>query len=396
MGDNSTWSSSSTPTSDSFSSPTPSPTSLIAGNSTTNGTLPAHSSSKGLSNGAVAGVGIGCAVAGAVLALIAFALFARSRKRRPNDISNIVYQKTPQAKSSGDFESKSTSVIPLVDIPIECADDSQIKKSLMDLNELINQHVENHYHNHAFVGQPADLERELSKCGFNKGGSESAAYMTSVLIDPRTRGAGIRKLIAYVILGHSQPNSPESLSLLPGSISGLSRAMLQVRRRPGEEQGKFPKLGAHQVNTNLTFFPQLLKPLSQNGVNSVLSSSNRQTVAMELIPTTTSNLLFLRTYYCLTKSSNPSSTKGRMLNDNKQTISPQLYLRVQMQLYSFSRNRPNRYLGGLRRVILQERMLWWSSLLLQRCQVSEGHFTSYDGAALKIEVTRVESVCRRS
>jgi hypothetical protein len=244
MSFNTTSSSSWTPdptSSDFSSSLTSSPTVLPTGNPTGNGTISAHSSQKGLSNGAVAGVGIGCAVAGALLAIIAFALFTRSRTRRPNDNSNIAYQKTPHAASSRDFDSKSASVVPLVDIPIERADDSQIKKSLLDLNELINQHVENHYHNHTFVGNQADLERELSKCGFHKGGSESAGYMTSVLIDSRTRGAGIRKLIAYVILVHSQPNSAETTSLLPGSISGISRAILQVKRRPGEEQGKFPK-----------------------------------------------------------------------------------------------------------------------------------------------------------
>jgi len=227
-----------TPTS--FASSSPVPTTVTTGNGTTNGTIsPLHTVHKGLSNGAAAGVGIGCAIGGAILALIAIALFTQCRKRRPNDISNIAYQNTPQAKASDDYESKSTSVIPLVDVPIERADDSQIKKSLTDLNELINQHVENHYHNQTFTGQPAGLERELSKCGFNGAGSESAGYMASILIDPRTRGAGIRKLIAYVILAHSQPNAPKLLSLLPGSISGVSRAMLQVRRRPGEEQGKY-------------------------------------------------------------------------------------------------------------------------------------------------------------
>lgn len=235
------------------SSPTISPTSISGGNSTTNSTRPpavvAHNDR--LSDGAVAGVAIGCAIAGAILALIVFGLVLRSRKERSNHASSIAYETTPRGQSV-DVDSKSAMMTPMTDMTLERADDSQIKKSMMDMNELINQHVENHYHNQSFSGSQADLERELMRCGFNGASDLSAGFMTSVLINPRTRAAGVRRLIAYVIIRHSQPSAEESVLLLPGSIAGVSRAMLQVKRRAGEEQGKLCNLVAMQKVTNVS------------------------------------------------------------------------------------------------------------------------------------------------
>jgi hypothetical protein len=189
-----------------------------------------------VSNGAAAGIGIGCAVAGAVIAVIIFALFTRSRRGRRN-ISNNTYENTLQ-KESGDVDYKSANVISMTDIPLERADDSQIKKSMTDMNELIDQHVLNHYHNQPFHGQQIDLEMAVANCGLDGVGDLSTGYMASVLMNPRTRSAGIRRLIAYIILEHSQPGADESTSILPGNITGVSRTMLQVKRRPGEEHGK--------------------------------------------------------------------------------------------------------------------------------------------------------------
>lgn len=230
---------------------TPSST-LDSTSASSNGTTTGHSNSKGVSNGAAAGIGIGCAVAGAVIAIIIFALFTRSRKGRRN-ISNGTYENTLQ-KESGDVDYKSANVISMTEIPLERADDSQIKKSMTDMNELIDQHVLNHYHNQPFQGQQIDLEMAVSNCGLDGAGDMSTGYMASVLINPRTRSAGIRRLIAYVILEHSQPGADESTSLLPGNIAGVSRTMLQGKRRPGEEQGKSVALFERQKLTYLTAF----------------------------------------------------------------------------------------------------------------------------------------------
>jgi hypothetical protein len=205
-----------------------------------------------VSNGAAAGIGIGCAVAGAVIAVIIFALFTRSRRGRRN-ISNNSYENTLQ-KESGDADYKSTNVISMTDIPLERVDDSQIKKSMTDMNELIDQHVLNHYHNQPFHGQQIDLEMAVSNCGLDGVGDLSTGYMASVLMNPRTRSAGIRRLIAYAILEHSQPGADESTSLLPGNIAGVSRTMLRVKRRPGEEHGESIALSEMQKLTYLAAF----------------------------------------------------------------------------------------------------------------------------------------------
>lgn len=116
------------------------------------------------------------------------------------------------------------------------ADDSQLKKGLQDLNEIIDQHVENHYHNKPFEGNHGALERRLVECGY----TSDIAEVTAILVNPQTRFAGIRQLIAKVIIGNTDLKARSDLSLLPPQIAAFFSSIPPVERQSGSEDGRLP------------------------------------------------------------------------------------------------------------------------------------------------------------
>ena len=178
-----------------------------------------------LSNRAVVGIGIGTAFAGAFLALLGASIFftrlRRERQRRSHKGLN------PSLAST-----------QLNDIPMERADDSTIRKWMQDLNELIHQHVENHYHDEESHDHPDDLKRKLGKCGFTDLTEPSAQRLAILLISPRTRYTAIRNLIASIIFRHINVESDPEVALLPDYMLSFAKAILGTKRRPGEEGGK--------------------------------------------------------------------------------------------------------------------------------------------------------------
>ncbi len=129
-------------------------------------------------------------------------------------------------------------MIALEDIPLERADDSRIRKSMQDLNELIHQHVENHYHMRHFQGRSDHLMRKLMTCGYTDGTEPSAQSLAVLLINPGTRGTAIRQIIASIIIRHIDLNSEAETSLLPGHILAFYQAISKRKRLRGEEEGQ--------------------------------------------------------------------------------------------------------------------------------------------------------------
>jgi hypothetical protein len=127
------------------------------------------------------------------------------------------------------------------DFPLERADDSQIRKFMQDLNELIHQHVENHYHKRKIEGRAEDLKRELVNCGYSDRTEPSAQALSVLLNTPATRNTAIRQLIGSVIMHHIELKSDPETSLLPGHIAGFCQATLKVKRSPADEGKQFQR-----------------------------------------------------------------------------------------------------------------------------------------------------------
>jgi hypothetical protein len=132
----------------------------------------------------------------------------------------------------------STSIVALDDLPFDPVDDSQTRKSMQDLYELIHQHAENHYNAWNFEGRREDLRHELAKGGWNDRTEQSAQTLASLLVNPTTRRVAIRHIIAWAIIQHIDLKSSPDTSLLPAHIVASGQALLKIKRTPGEQESK--------------------------------------------------------------------------------------------------------------------------------------------------------------
>ncbi|PQE28127.1 hypothetical protein CJF30_00010228 [Rutstroemia sp. NJR-2017a BBW] len=118
--------------------------------------------------------------------------------------------------------------------PVERLDDSQFRRHMQNLEELIHQHVENHYHNRAYTGRQEDLKVALTRCGYTDQSEPSSQTMAALLVNPSKRNTAIRSLLASVILkAVDLKNGPED-SLLPDVITQFYH-MIPKKRRANEK-----------------------------------------------------------------------------------------------------------------------------------------------------------------
>jgi hypothetical protein len=122
---------------------------------------------------------------------------------------------------------------------LERADDSQVKKSMQDLNELIDQHCENHYHDQAVDIAHGSLERSLVEAGYENLSSSAppTAEFARLLQSPHSRLLAIRKFIGLVILSHVDWRCRPEVSLLPPQIAVFCQTIPPTERQPGSEEG---------------------------------------------------------------------------------------------------------------------------------------------------------------
>jgi len=180
----------------------------------------------------VVGIGVGAAVAGGLLTLLAVCIFMKRFKRSgPGGGRRHCRRESDLEKTIG-----GRNEITLEQNLLERADDSHIRKSMQDLNELINQHCENHYHLHTFEPSQNTLERPLIACGY--GNNPSVQEMVTLLVDPRSRFAAVRQLIATIITSNIDWKTRPEISLLPTQITTFCNTIPPVEKQPGCQEGE--------------------------------------------------------------------------------------------------------------------------------------------------------------
>ena len=199
--------------------------------------------------GTVVGVAFGTAFIGAFLALLVIWIFLRlSRRSRRAGEKSLLDDKShignfSRPKDNNIRKGVPVSIVPLDDIPLEPADDSQIRKSMQDLYELIHQHVENHYSARNFQGRPEDLKRQLAQRGWSDQTEPLAESITSLLINSVTRRVAIRHIIAWIIFQHIDLKNSSETSLLPSHFLASGQAMLKIKRTSREQEGNISHSG---------------------------------------------------------------------------------------------------------------------------------------------------------
>ncbi|KAN0119206.1 hypothetical protein V8E51_001414 [Hyaloscypha variabilis] len=198
---------------------TPSPSVSGASASTC---IPASSNQKNgahITSPAAAGIGIGSAALGAIIAALLF-FFIRSNRK---DLSASYQQQDFAArredqptKENFDVTTTATNIVHLVPQPTE--DDAMINELSMICDHIKN-HVQSYYHT-----APID-PKLVDEAGFNelaKALGISTSAVVDLLLNPATRIPTLRVFLAHLILSRCTGGSDTTQSFLPPEVSNFA------------------------------------------------------------------------------------------------------------------------------------------------------------------------------
>lgn len=256
----------------SASTPSASPSAPSLGNS--NGTSPASSKpaqpdSPELSAGSVAGIAVGSAAAGLLLGLLAaFLLFRRRRQRKsPPEYVHMPYAPRKGEKDLPDVPGAAATTtardeVRLGQFLLTPKPDHEMATELGSLGALIQQHVENHYHQQPVRQNAKGLAQALAALGFagsrrsgsgsNNNSNSSPEALVRRALDPRTRFAALQHIITRVAFdsvmlappGSSSSSSSSAVapglpvSLLPPAVAVFARSVPATERHRGNSEGE--------------------------------------------------------------------------------------------------------------------------------------------------------------
>jgi len=175
-----------------------------------------------VASGTVAGIGIGGAIAGALLAgLIVF--FILSRRNRPQ----ASYQQHPASDihpSMGGYmkeeKSGATTTVANVDrlLPQPTEDDAIIA-GLSKIRDAIKNHVQNYYHTAPV--EPKMME-EAGLVELARVLAIPTSGIMDLLLNPATRVPILRLYLGHLILSRCSGQPDTTLSFLPSEVSALA------------------------------------------------------------------------------------------------------------------------------------------------------------------------------
>ncbi|KAI1144358.1 hypothetical protein F5Y05DRAFT_407754 [Hypoxylon sp. FL0543] len=175
-----------------------------------------------VSQGAAAGIGIGCAIAGAVIVLAVF-LLPRVFRRRPKRKSLIPLHIT--SHTSGVLD----------DLPQAIAHE-ELKREFSQIETQIKNFVSNFFQLQSVSAKDIDDDKLRTLMGTGGGGTGNIQWSTQ-LRDKSTRSVMLRSYVARVLLTHIDPRGVADTSLLPTDMVRCYQAALI-----GKGQSRSPQL----------------------------------------------------------------------------------------------------------------------------------------------------------
>ncbi|RDA93492.1 hypothetical protein CP533_4012 [Ophiocordyceps camponoti-saundersi (nom. inval.)] len=166
-----------------------------------------HSSSS-VAPGAVAGIAIGCILAGIILGLVAAFFFLRRRNRKKTPLKPLISKPSPAPASAN------IGNVQLDHFLLEATPDETIALEMEALRTLIRQHVDSHYHRRPMDEDASSLSQPLAKLGFNH-------QVAALCLDHKTRQQALQHVLSHVIFTSVDFHSRAELSLLPASVSAF-------------------------------------------------------------------------------------------------------------------------------------------------------------------------------
>lgn len=216
---------------------------------------PAHLPGYGLTLGAWIGVSVGCGVAGLITGLLVAMVFLRRRSKAlpepESEPGSEVMEVRPGSKS---FDSRAFTASPTVEPAPSKApavsdldqflaipkSDKDLAGELRSLGHLIQQHVEDNYHLSTVAEKPSSLSLALEYIGLSDTvkGMLGPEQLVSLAIEPETRHVALQHVIARVMFDSISVKSTGKLSMLPPSLSLLTRTMPPVEKHIGNPEGR--------------------------------------------------------------------------------------------------------------------------------------------------------------
>ena len=195
--------------------------------------------SKELSGGAVAGVAIGCLIAGALIAgLVAWLCLkrrrsaARTRYSETSTVALMHHEKGPVAHTAPLSGGIPTTAAVDSGLP-QPLEDKAISAEISKISNLMKNHVQSYYHGRTVNPRMLDSD-DLKALG--DGILISLDSLSSLLNSPKTREIALRFCIASVVTARMQLNEPLSTTFLPPEISKCLQSMPDVDRH---SRGKY-------------------------------------------------------------------------------------------------------------------------------------------------------------
>ncbi|KAI1654579.1 hypothetical protein F4813DRAFT_392576 [Daldinia decipiens] len=188
-------------------------------------------SNPGLSSGAVAGIAIACAVAGLMMGIISGIFLFRQRRR----------QGLGDRSRGGEYDGQekplrshiSTDRLQLDQFLLDPTPDAGIRTELRSLSQLLQQHVENNYHNLPVSRNVDILSAELVRLGVGQSDALLADTLASLALNPRTRCSAIQHIISSVTFASITLDGTSPLSLLPQPVSSFASLIPATERFRG-------------------------------------------------------------------------------------------------------------------------------------------------------------------
>jgi hypothetical protein len=180
-----------------------------------------------LSAGSIAGIAVGCLVAGALLAgIISWFCWRRKKGHNAQYVHGNTYAMASQEKGlpanalavngTGLMGASSRGGLPQ---PLE---DKAISGDISKISNAIKNHVQSYYHTSRVAPGLIDYE-DLHTLGPNL--PISVGTLTTLIGNAATREIALRFIIAWVVVGKLQPSRDPSKSLLPSEVAQCYQAI---------------------------------------------------------------------------------------------------------------------------------------------------------------------------
>lgn len=182
---------------------------------------------RGIQGGAVAGVAIGCLIAGLALGLLVAFMFYKRRRRNNSNSPNFIAVEPQYAEPKhGPQVSVTTSgqVAELSQFLLDATPDKEIQSELSSLSELIYQHVETYYHGPQVQATSAEVAQSLVNIGYSPelSGIQPEA-VAAICLATKTSQVGLRHVLSHVIFRGLDFNSGGNSSMLPVPVAAMAR-----------------------------------------------------------------------------------------------------------------------------------------------------------------------------